>query len=544
MKKITLALILGTAFGASRAEAAIPTQFIAKQYTEVLGRVPEKAGWQAGVNFFNSNDCNETNLKSYGREIYRSKEFSDLLYGNEAKVLIAYRGILNREPDSEGYNHYLNLLDTGTPWENVVDALFDSDEFETILTNSICTTTTGDPSYGWGSSEIISIPVDDTSCPGSCSYLGGSAHSLNLLLASSCTTVYLCQRSVTFVDASENVEIPTGKILTTYGAPDRLHYANMGRIVRTSNSSDDLIYVHPGGHLQNVWVSGQRDHADVGFVDGGLNIKMDSGTGTSVTDCKIDSPAGWSNLYAAGKDLTGVTCSSNSITGNLVTAYSSPHYFVGGIGTWADGLSIACEGANVADNYVVDASDVGIVVYANFGYTQASIVQGNIIVSAGNSAYGALVADPLCWETEPDPLKRDCPPGIYTYTRPSFSGMSFTNNLLWTGARTHFDAGIVLGSRAWAGAAANDGTGAAAIGNTLGLGTGSLKMRAHYGILVDGMASETISNNTLRIQLVSTVPTCGTPKDILIHDAEPTHATWINGIGASHGAAHACMAHP
>ncbi|MEV0408975.1 hypothetical protein [Actinoallomurus sp. NPDC050550] len=94
-------LVVGTAVltpVAAHADTGyVPGQFIAKQYTEALGRAPDQAGWRGDVGYFESDGCNATTLANVGRSIYTSSEFTGLGYDNDARVLALYRGALNRE---------------------------------------------------------------------------------------------------------------------------------------------------------------------------------------------------------------------------------------------------------------------------------------------------------------------------------------------------------------------------------------------------------------------------------------------------------------
>src|SRR6185295_14795595 len=111
-----------------------------------------------------------------------------------------------------------------------------------------------------------------------------------------------------------------------------------------------------------------------------------------------------------------------------ITVYSSNHYD----GSWADGLSLGCENSSVHDNGIVDATDVGIVVFTAYPANQRSIVEGNQVISAGNSAYGAYAFDPL-------------DRGV----TPNFTGARFSYNSMWTSPNTHFIIGLAVGTRAW-----------------------------------------------------------------------------------------------
>lgn len=178
------------------------------------------------------------------------------------------------------------------------------------------------------------------------------------------------------------------------------------------------------------------------------------------------------------------------MTGNLITAYSSDHYLTG---DWTDGITDNCEGASITGNQIVDATDVGIVVFRNIpGSAQHSVVSGNYLLSAGNSMYGGMGFDPLY-----------NPAGSTAQTL-SFAGAAIRGNTLWTGPDTHFDIAITDGSRAWyarAGAAhpADTGTGASITGNT----TGTQAARVQTGIAVNGMLGTTVTGNTLTMSHIA-----------------------------------------
>jgi hypothetical protein len=89
--RIALPLIffgLVMAVSASTAAAAVPYQWLAKQYTEGLGRGPDPGGWNGYVDWFQANVCNQSNLKTKGREILTSSEFETRGYNNAQRLFI------------------------------------------------------------------------------------------------------------------------------------------------------------------------------------------------------------------------------------------------------------------------------------------------------------------------------------------------------------------------------------------------------------------------------------------------------------------------
>ena len=334
------------------AQAVVPTQWIAKMYTEALGRIPDQSGWQNGVNNFNSAGCTAATLKSHGRAFYLSTEYSGLGYDNTAKLLTLYRGVLNREPDPSGFNSNLNALNAGTAWSTMVDQFFASSEFATLAT-TICSSA-GTGSYSFGSRVAMALPVSTPGFTGTQSALQAALNS-----AGSGGTVTLAQKALVMIDPATPLNIPTGVTLTTYGSPGHNQYALMGRLVRSTTAGKPVVTIQPGGKLLNVWVDGAR--TAVGYGDLEINVEVESGAGETVSGCLISNSAGWSSFHALGSKETGRACSSNTFTNNLVTAYSSTHYKVTTAtdqSQWTDGLSIACDHADVENNEIVDEEKI------------------------------------------------------------------------------------------------------------------------------------------------------------------------------------------
>lgn len=464
------------------AAGVIPTQWIAKIYTEGLGRIPDQTGWQNQVAYFQSNGCSAAPLQHQGEQIYLSSEFSGLNYDNPAKLLALYRGALNREPDASGFSANLKALNNGEAWSAMVDQFFTSPEFNTLV-SSICSSSSS--SYNFGTAPAMPIPTSGTG------FAGGTETQLQSLLNSTPSggTVFLAQKAVVTIDMVDSngpvpLVIPAGVTLTTTGQPSTGQYALMGRLVRAANfvggnpnAQIPMVKVSSGARLLNVWVDGQRG-VPSNYQKNALNIEIEGGSGTTVSNNRDSNTFGWSNLHALGSK-EGAPCASNIIKGNVVTAYSSSHFKNSQGGQqWSDGLSIACENADVEGNQVVDATDVGIVLFRASPAVQKSTVRNNTVLSAGNAAFGGLVADGLT--------------GVNPH--PDFTGSSIDHNTLWTGPNTWFQIGLSVGSRAWFGTSSNTGTGASFTFNT----TGILTAQVNTGIAVSGMLNATVQNNTLQ----------------------------------------------
>jgi len=475
MKPRLFPTLLASLALAAPAAAVVPTQWIAKMYSESLGRIPDPSGWSNSVAYFNSAGCTAATLKNHGAPFYSSTEYNALGYDNAARLLTLYRGVLNREPDPGGFSSNLGALNGGTvTWAQMVDQFFTSPEFNT-LSATICSSTS--PSYSFNSRAAMAIG----------STVSQSTLQSQLNSASSGSTVLLAQKAL--VTLTSTLNIPQGVTLATTGTPGHSQYALMGRLVRASNFAAPLVTLQPGAKLLSVWVDGAR--TNVGYNDDAITLELRGGTGTTVSNCLISNSNGWSSFHALGT-AEGFACGGNTITNNLVTVYSSNHFKQTGaadISQWTDGLSIACENADVEGNQVIDGTDVLIVLFRAYPAVQKSIVRNNTLLSAGNPAYGGITLDPLQVAGTPD-----------------YTGSSVDHNTLWTSSRTHFDVGLSVGTRPWFGANAAIGTGASVTFNT----TGNLSMIADTAIAVSGMKNATVQSNTFTAGLINT---CNCPND-------------------------------
>ena len=448
---------------------SVPAQFIAKLYTEGLGRAPDQAGWANFVSYFQTNGCSASTLSTEGEQIYTSTEFANDYNDNAARILALYRGSVNRDPDQGSFNSYLNELNTGTGWSTVVNALFTSTEFNNLVP-TICNTSA--PNYHFGSQTPPTLPTGSTGYTGNESGLQTALNN-----AGTGSSVYLAQKAV--IAITTTLIIPSGVTLATYGTPATTQYALMGRLVRTSSFHGAVVNINGGGILTSVWVDGQRNVLGYQKYTGGVGDNADvvslGGTGTQVTHTKLSDPQGGTDFYSAGIG-DGYACSNETISGNLITAYSANH----GYSDNSDGLTMRCENLDIENNQIVDATDIGIVLFATNGSTQASTIKNNTIVSAGNSMNAPISADPTTGGN---------PPGSTI----DYSKTTFSTNMFWTGPSTTFDFGIVAGAREWfQSSQATNGTGATFTNNT----TGSLSARVRAGIAVAGMLNVSITNDS------------------------------------------------
>ena len=441
MKKISyLFLMAYTAFTPSA--HATTSQFVARMYTEALGRAPDESGWTAGAvsKPQSGAGCQNLDFLSLANNFYSSQEYNGLGYNSTEKVLTLYRGLLNREPDSlAAVRYWAQLLDSGTPMQTVVANLVGTGEFA-ALKNQICSATANasDPTYRWGTAPAITIDGTLTA--------DALQSKLNAAATSSVKTVVLSPRTIIYAD--RKITVPAGVTLTTAGVTSRQQYARMARIVRTAHfgagsarrGDQSLVYLENGAKVNFIWVSGQRDATVNGLTLPynllSANLFLNGGTGTSVISSRVDSGAGNTNIAIDGLE-EGAPCQSVAISDNLITGYANTHYPVGGSGKYSDGITAACERTTITGNQIVDASDVAIILFRSGPVAQASTVANNLIISAGVSAFSAMAYEPYI------------EPGNQTTASYNFIGSSFTNNRFWTSGDSHFDIGIAAGTRAW-----------------------------------------------------------------------------------------------
>jgi hypothetical protein len=508
------------------ASAAVPTQWIGKVTTESAGRVPTAGEWNFWTNYYSGRACGPNTLRALGAGAYKSPAFRGRKYGNAEKLLALFRGALNRDPRKGDVDLLLPSLKGGRlTWSQVVDKVFASTEFRD-LSWSVC-----DPRDAWYG--FRQAPVGDLKA-----WAGGgrsrTQHELQVALDGarpSCGTVALQRKEVVRIGGvqpgsepdNRPLRVPPCVTLTTEGAPVATQYAKMARLVPNGLICDEpwptcdhieLVRVSDGARLSNVWVDGSG--LDPRNLKIGL-VGVGSGQATTrVVDARLtDPPADGTAVRASGYGTTGTPCGGRIIARNLVTGYATQHAQTRlGKALWADGLSIFCEQANVADNDIVDISDSGIVVYGSWNSatglrrTQRSTVSGNHVVSAGNSAHIALGADAVgecradqngppvsCIEFSHDRGSAD--------SERSFAGTRVAGNVFWTGPRTHFDFGLMIGSASLWGDNGPYARGASFTDNTVG---GVTSTRVHIGIAVSGMYSTVLRGNTASYRVIDANP--------------------------------------
>lgn len=442
---------------AAHATGFVPTQFIAKLYTEALGRAPDASGWTTRTSYFATNGCSAATLSSQINTVFASSEYSALGYSTNAQLEVAYRTVLNREPDAAGLSYY-----SGASLSTVLAGMEASSEFAS-LASTICSTT----DYHFGTAAPVSLS------PTGAGYSGTEVGLQTLLNAAAPgSTVYLAQRAL--IPLTTTLIIPGNVTLSTTGAPTPNHYAEMGRLSRSPGWSGNSVLMYGSSHVSNVWVDGDRLR-ESSYDRLRFNLRINAGANTSLTYSRVGNTAGATSMQVDG-DASTASCSGTVIANNLIDSYTANHDGV----SEADGISTVCGAASVHDNSVIDASDVGIILFGSPGYTQSSQVYHNTLVQSGHGAHAIMALDS---STSSYPS---------TVSAVSFSGASMHDNVMWSGSNAVSTFGLSVGTFAYFGPSTL-GTGGSVTNNT----SGSLSVTAESGIGVSGILSTTVTGNTL-----------------------------------------------
>lgn len=487
LKKITLATLLcGLVPAIALADSMVPPfQFMAKQYTEALGRAPDPSGWQAYTNYFKANGCKQSSLSYMASQLFGSTEYANKGYTSQEKVLTVYRAMLSREPDQGGFTNWVNFLNAGNTAAQMAQQLAASTEFASLI---------GDQNSGicsgrayrqdWGNSWPLDI------------------NSLGIWtdvdLANCVNNNVVCNvPSGKVVKMYHTVTIPSGHTLQTNGTPDRRTYAKQARIVRYSGSFGHLLVAQPGATIQNIWVNGAGNY----FLptDNGVkaNIRFESSdVDTSIgviRNVRSEFPYQLTNIE------TGIGNGTINITSNLTVGYASHHVrgTTSNYYTWADGISQHVNNGIVQNNDIVDPTDVGIVIFGHTGKMQSNSAASNTIVHAGLSAYGSMGLD----TTQCSGAPAVSPPNCAFSTS---SGAGLTNNTILAGSTQRVDIMLFNGTAPWkwntSGCGAGYcGTGGQISNNSTIQNDTSQTVMVEKATVQDAMLNANTQNNTLNV---------------------------------------------
>lgn len=567
-----------------------PTQWVARQFTELLGRAPSPVEWKAWTDFYGSRPaCTAAHLSLLGQYLTGlasptvpgvppgpSVEF-DSLYPSATpldralRAAAVVRAAYGHDANESDWNSRIRPYVEGTAtWSSTVNGLY-AFIMAFVGTGPFCSLQT--PAYPFTFTRAVDLRAKVAALyPGTPLAPSRTQAELTTALAAAAIATTPAGRTVALragevvrvggaANGNQQLSIPAGVTLTTEGVPDDapssgggpggLAYVRMGRIVPATTPgtpassptdglvcagavchSTGMVSMAPGSHLVGVWVDGQglgdRNHR-LALVQTNGSAAESSATvyedGTSVAASRLsEPPRGGAGVRLAGAS-TGSPCVGERVDGNLVTGYTSRHEFDRrGQAAWVDGITVACEDATVSGNDVVDVTDLGIVVHGSLDRDQQmtrqrSDVRANTVVSAGLDAHVALGADaigpclPLRVDDASGAPKPAVPvPCLDLDTPRDFTGARIRDNQFFTGSRTSFDVGLMIGGGSMWGdhrvvnqgpdEAHPDARGVDVVGNT----TGGVPTRVNIGIDVHDMTDATVTGNATTFRLVDGNP--------------------------------------
>lgn len=305
-----------------------------------------------------------------------------------------------------------------------------------------------------------------------------SAPAINQALANAGVggTVYLCRYGVYPIKSSIRFQHANQSLFTETFDTGNTDLSQRAWIDVSDPDLTMAVNAHdvPGSWLKWVQVWGGRDVYGAGsgaMLDfGGSDTTSANGRTQEVAGCYLTEPRGWTALsVSAGNG----TCTNVKIQNNDIGPAGMP-----GGPTWADGISYQCRNGYVTGNYIFDATDGGIVVFAAPG----TLIADNTIEAISRELLGGINL------VDPGPLKTPAGDGDFRGTR------VYHNTIKASGAFIHI--AIASGPYVWfprppgcpEAVVRNDG--AVIDYNTI---TGNYM---GYGFAVDGVKNWTITNNT------------------------------------------------
>ncbi len=570
----------------SRTPFGAPTQWVARQFTELLGRPPSPTEWRVWTDYYGAQTaCTAaalTVLPMYltglttppvpGLPPGLATEFTSLYpdtsqLDRALRAAAVVRAAYGHDPNDNDWNGIKPYALGTSTWSATVNGLYG---FIMAFAGAGSFCRLDSPGLGFGFTRAIDIRANLTTLnPSQPLTPSRTQTQLEAALDTASRGTTVAERTVTLrqgevvrvggaADANRPLVVPPGVTLTSDGvpayteppdgAPRGLAYARMGRIVPATtagtpgfNPADGLVCegtrcnnlglvsLAAGAHLAGVWVDG------MGLSDTAYKVALVRTAGsaadspstpfddrTSVVASRLSEPArDGAGLRLEGAS-TGTPCVGEQVLGNLVTGYSSRHQFdQRGQAQWVDGIVVSCEDATVAGNGIVDVTDLGIVVNGSMDRQevmtrQRSDVRANTVLSAGLDAHVALGADAMgpCLPLPVTGATTSQPPvPCLDLAKPrDFTGARIRDNRFFTGSRTSFDVGLMVGGGAMWGDhritnQAPDATNPGARGvEVTGNSTAGITAGVNIGIDVHDMSHATVSANPVSFRLVDGNP--------------------------------------
>ena len=402
-------------------------QFVGKLFTEGLGRGPSANEYLYYIQQIELYGCTKETLADITEQFFTSVAFRELRLAPEYEVMAVYRAVLSRDPTLDEVADYATRVATEKA-VGIALSLIDGEEFAGLLPAII------EGPYYWGKNNIKYVPNGTKTI---------TATQLTVMLREAAKGSKIVELDPgTVVLASNSVIIPEGVTLTTKGNPS--HYTMQARIIRSHNTNMRMVVCNENATLSHVWVDGNRSAFKEDELPGGngtANIGM-LGNDAKCINCRTNGSTGGTNLFGAD-GFEGLY-----IANNLVTAYETTHH-----SSWADGITVASTNCIIEHNTVVDATDVGIILFrfvsSDHSEPQNSIVRNNTIINLGNSAYAGIDID--AWN--------------HQGATQNFTGTLFENNALWTSFKAHQHICLSLATLAWHNVIGDEANGSTMINN-------------------------------------------------------------------------------
>lgn len=566
---VTAASVVATATGTGTPAAAqgspAPTQWIAKQFTEILGRAPSADEWADWVAYYEGNGCSATTLGQLGRylasaaphpttaatlteidSIYPSSTANtdDGKLDRAARISGVIRAAYNHDPNSSDVSLFSTYLSSraDTDWDGAVNFAYALLGFFTSQVTATCSPSS--PAYGFlerltandspaPPANAMTVPVRAIAgvapTPGRPTDAAALRAALDAADDVGGSFLVELDAGIT-IELDGPIDVPAGVTLRTAGSPGVAAY---GRMARLALRGDDLplqcggtpcqrtgiVRLASGSHVASVWV----DALEAGPTNTRLANVQSSGstTGAPTTTANLrltDPGPDGVGVRALGYGTSGTACAGAQIATTTITGYGgTDRLLADGTAVAASGLTLGCEGTTVTATTIVDLGGTGVRIEGAANRdgstrTQTSDVSGTTILAAGLNAAVGVVADPVgtCASVRGGP---PIPCLDVAAARP-FGDATFAATNLITGSRTRFTAAAVAGATlTWGNhrvpaTLAGGATRTVSItGTTTGVrsGGGTAGARVVTGLAVQGMPNAEVvaSGTTFQPALVS-----------------------------------------
>ena len=147
--------------GPLRAADVIPTQWIAKQYTEILGRAPSPGEWEERVASYRAaSACDAASLRALGLELARSSAFAQAYpdttpLDRALRLSAVVRAAFNHDPNMNDWNAFFAPYLAGSAsWEQTIQAVYGG-VFAVFVAPAACQA--GEAGYGFGYSPPLDL---------------------------------------------------------------------------------------------------------------------------------------------------------------------------------------------------------------------------------------------------------------------------------------------------------------------------------------------------------------------------------------------------